>query len=97
MWEKASRSSTLNSIDHAHVSSCHFTADIWTEVQKVPPVTRTLCGSLLATTGSVVMNLVSPYIVLYNQYHAWNRLQAHFLGLLLSFPEVPIHAWHAYY
>ena len=37
------------------------------EIRKIPPVTRFLCISSLGVTLTTLMNLVSPYRVLYVQ------------------------------
>lgn len=33
----------------------------WDEIRKIPPVTRFLCGSSLAVSIPVMMQLMSPY------------------------------------
>ena len=39
--------------------------DILTEIKKIPPVTRFLCGSSLAVTGATIASIVSPYSVIF--------------------------------
>ena len=38
---------------------------ILAELRKIPPVTRFICGSHVGITGLVLLNLVSPYKILY--------------------------------
>lgn len=40
-------------------------ADILTEIRKIPPVTRFLVGSSLGVTFSAIMNLISPYYLVF--------------------------------
>lgn len=37
----------------------------WNEIRKIPPVTRFLCGSSLAVTLPVMLQLLSPYKVIF--------------------------------
>ena len=37
----------------------------WDELRKIPPVTRFLCGSSLAVSIPVMMQLLSPYKVIF--------------------------------
>jgi hypothetical protein len=37
----------------------------WNEIRKIPPVTRFLCGSSLAVTLPVMLELLSPYKVIF--------------------------------
>jgi Derlin-2/3 len=37
----------------------------WDEIRKIPPVTRFLCGSSLAVTLSVMLQLLSAYKVVF--------------------------------
>ncbi|KAJ3849193.1 Der1-like family-domain-containing protein [Lentinula lateritia] len=58
------------------------------ELKKIPPVTRFLCISLISVTGPVLMQLVSPYKVLYHQsfvfgergFEVWRLWSSFFLG-----------------
>ncbi|KAG5642536.1 hypothetical protein DXG03_002574 [Asterophora parasitica] len=45
------------------------------ELRKIPPVTRFLCASSLAVTIPVLMNIVSPYKVLYTYKYVFQQLQ----------------------
>ncbi|KXN80930.1 Derlin-2 [Leucoagaricus sp. SymC.cos] len=45
------------------------------EIRKIPPVTRFITGSSLAVTIPVLMNMVSPYTVLFVPEHILQRLQ----------------------
>ena len=49
--------------------------DIVTELRKITPVTRLLCGSLLGVTGPIIMGLVSAYKVLYDFPSVFNKFQ----------------------
>ncbi|KAG7096005.1 hypothetical protein E1B28_006687 [Marasmius oreades] len=57
-----------------------------TELRKIPPVTRFLCGSVLGITGPVLMGMVSPYKVLYasrlvfGKLELWRLYTSFFLG-----------------
>ncbi len=37
----------------------------WNEIRKIPPVTRFLCGSSLAVSLPVMLQLLSPYKVVF--------------------------------
>lgn len=37
----------------------------WDELRKIPPVTRFLCGSSLAVSIPVMLQLLSPYKVIF--------------------------------
>lgn len=37
----------------------------WDEIRKIPPVTRFLCGSSLAVSVPVMMQIMSPYKVIF--------------------------------
>lgn len=37
----------------------------WDEIRKIPPVTRFLCGSSLAVSVPVMLQLLSPYKVVF--------------------------------
>ncbi|TFK49325.1 DER1-domain-containing protein [Heliocybe sulcata] len=45
------------------------------EIQKIPPVTRFLCGSTLVVTLPVMLQLVSPYTVIFVKALVLSRLQ----------------------
>ncbi|TFY80979.1 hypothetical protein EWM64_g3037 [Hericium alpestre] len=56
------------------------------EIRKIPPVTRFLCGSTLAVTLPVMLELVSPYRVLFvrdfvtKRWEIWRVWSSFFLG-----------------
>ncbi|KAJ4467016.1 Der1-like family-domain-containing protein [Lentinula aciculospora] len=58
------------------------------ELKKIPPVTRFLCVSLVSVTGPVLMQLVSPYNVLFHHslvfgargFQVWRLWSSFFLG-----------------
>ncbi|GBE87386.1 Uncharacterized derlin-like protein [Sparassis crispa] len=58
----------------------------WDEIRKVPPVTRFLCGSSLAVTLPVMLQVLSPYHVVFVQelvtrrYELWRVFTSFFLG-----------------
>lgn len=45
------------------------------EIRKIPPVTRFLCGSTLAVTVPLLMNMVSGYKLIYTFNLAFKKLQ----------------------
>ncbi|TFK64202.1 DER1-domain-containing protein [Pluteus cervinus] len=46
-----------------------------TEIQKIPPITRFLCGSSLAVTLSVLTHVVSPHAVFFTKDLVFQKLQ----------------------
>jgi len=61
------------------------TPGFMTEIRKIPPVTRTLLAATLAVSGSVILQLVSPYKVLFvwkfvKQGQIWRIPTSFFLG-----------------
>ncbi|KAI0074993.1 DER1-domain-containing protein [Panus rudis PR-1116 ss-1] len=58
----------------------------WDEIRKIPPVTRFLCGSSLAVSLPVMVQLVSPYKVLFvrelvtRRFELWRVYTSFFLG-----------------
>jgi len=58
----------------------------WAELQKIPPVTRFLCGSSLAVTLPVMLQILSPYKVIFfrqlvtRKYEFWRIFTSFFLG-----------------
>ncbi|PCH44803.1 DER1-domain-containing protein [Wolfiporia cocos MD-104 SS10] len=59
---------------------------LWTEISKIPPVTRFLCGSSLAVTVPVLLEIVSPYKILFvkelvtGRWEVWRVFTSFFLG-----------------
>ncbi|KAG6810651.1 hypothetical protein H0H92_010914 [Tricholoma furcatifolium] len=49
--------------------------DFVAELRKIPPVTRFLCGSTLAVTGPMLMNMVSGYKLVYTYQLVFKKLQ----------------------
>ncbi|KAF8645584.1 hypothetical protein AX16_007718 [Volvariella volvacea WC 439] len=45
------------------------------EIRKIPPVTRFLCGSSLGVTLPVLLNIVSPYSVVFVKEFVFKKLQ----------------------
>ncbi|TRM62355.1 Der1-like family-domain-containing protein [Schizophyllum amplum] len=60
--------------------------DFMRELRKIPPVTRFLCFSSLAVTGTTLMNIVSSYKALYvrdlvlRRFEVWRLYTSFFLG-----------------
>jgi hypothetical protein len=58
----------------------------WSEIQKIPPVTRFLCGSTLAVSLPVMLQVVSPYKIVFvrefvtSNFEIWRPLTSFFLG-----------------
>ncbi|KAI0263044.1 DER1-domain-containing protein [Gloeopeniophorella convolvens] len=58
----------------------------WDELRKIPPVTRFLCGSSLAVTVPVMMQLLSPYKVVFvrqlvtQKFELWRVWSSFFFG-----------------
>ncbi|EPQ53682.1 DER1-domain-containing protein [Gloeophyllum trabeum ATCC 11539] len=50
-------------------------ASFWDEIRKIPPVTRFLCGSTLAVSLPVMLQIVSPYTVIFVKPLVMKRLQ----------------------
>ena len=50
-------------------------AEILAEIQKIPLVTRFLVGSYVGVTLSAVLNIVSPYNLIYINQLVTKRLQ----------------------
>ena len=50
----------------------------WDELRKIPPVTRFLCGSSLAVTIPVMMQLLSPYKVVFVRALVTQRFEVRF-------------------
>ncbi|KAH9835347.1 DER1-domain-containing protein [Rhodofomes roseus] len=59
---------------------------LWSEIQKVPPVTKFLCGSSLAITVPVLLESVAPYIYLFTRslvtekFEVWRVFTTFFIG-----------------
>ena len=45
------------------------------EIRKIPPVTRFLCGSSLAVSVPVMLQMLSPYRVVFVKELVMNRLE----------------------
>ena len=54
------------------------------EIRKIPPVTRFLCGSTLAVTLPVMLQLASPYKLLFVRELVTKRFEVCCLPLVLS-------------
>lgn len=58
----------------------------WDELRKIPPVTRFLCGSSLAVTLPVMLQLLSPYKVIFatkfvtQRFELWRIWSSFFFG-----------------
>ncbi|KAA1478160.1 DER1-domain-containing protein [Dentipellis sp. KUC8613] len=58
----------------------------WDEIRKIPPVTRFMCGSSLAVTVPVLLELLSPYRVVFvkelvtKKFEVWRIWTSFFLG-----------------
>jgi len=58
----------------------------WDELRKIPPVTRFMCGSSLAVTIPVMMQLLSPYKVVFvralvtQRFELWRVWSSFFFG-----------------
>ncbi|KAH9939857.1 DER1-domain-containing protein [Amylocystis lapponica] len=58
----------------------------WDEIRKIPPVTRFLCGSSLAVSVPVMMQVVAPYQVVFikdlvtRRFEVWRVFTSFFLG-----------------
>jgi len=58
----------------------------WDEIRKIPPVTRFLCGSSLAVTIPVMLQLLSPYKVVFvrelvtQRFELWRIWSSFFFG-----------------
>lgn len=56
------------------------------EIRKIPPVTRTLCGSLLVVSLPVMLHIVSPYKIIFvkelvtKKFEIWRVFTSFFLG-----------------
>lgn len=50
-------------------------AEIWTEIRKIPVVTRTLVALALGVTGPVALGLLDPYYVLWSSRHILKKLE----------------------
>jgi hypothetical protein len=50
----------------------------WDELRKIPPVTRFLCGSSLAVTIPVMLQLLSPYKVVFVRALVTERFEVSF-------------------
>ncbi|KZT70400.1 DER1-domain-containing protein [Daedalea quercina L-15889] len=59
---------------------------LWTEIRKIPPVTRFLCGSSLAVTVPVLLESVSAYLYFYDKslvtqrFQIWRVFTTFFIG-----------------
>jgi len=59
---------------------------LWDEIRKIPPVTRFLCGSSLVVSAPVMLEVVSPYTVIFvkelvtRRYEIWRVFTSFFLG-----------------
>ena len=49
--------------------------DIISEIKKIPPVTRFLCGSSLAVTGATIATIVSPYTIIFVKQLVFKRFE----------------------
>lgn len=47
------------------ISQFLTTMSFMDEIRKIPPVTRTLCGSLLVVSLPVMLHIVSPYKIIF--------------------------------
>lgn len=56
-----------------------------TEIRKIPPVTRFLCGSSLAVSLPVMLHLLSPYKVVFIQQYVTQRYEV----ALISYAKKP--------
>jgi Derlin-2/3 len=61
-------------------------SDIWHEIDKIPPVTRSLVGSSLAVTLPTLLQVVSPYKLVFirelvtKRWELWRLYTNFFLG-----------------
>ncbi|KZT00662.1 DER1-domain-containing protein [Laetiporus sulphureus 93-53] len=61
-------------------------AELWNEIRKIPSVTRFLCGSSLLVTVPVMLEIVSPYSIVFvkelvtRHYQVWRVFTSFFLG-----------------
>lgn len=52
------------------------------ELRKIPPVTRFLCGSLLSVTLPMILQVVSPYKLLFVREYVTKRYEVSSMALL---------------
>jgi Derlin-2/3 len=52
--------------------------DLITELKKIPPVTRFICGSSLAVTGATIANIISPYSIVFAKELVLKRFEVRF-------------------
>ncbi|EPS96873.1 hypothetical protein FOMPIDRAFT_1129502 [Fomitopsis schrenkii] len=59
---------------------------LWTEIRRVPPVTRFLCGASLAITVPVLLESMAPYVYFFERYmvtkkfEIWRVFTTFFIG-----------------
>jgi len=62
------------------------TSSILTEIRKIPPVTRFLCGSTLAVSIPLLLGILNPYLVVFhwsaiaNRFQIWRFFTSFFIG-----------------
>jgi Derlin-2/3 len=68
-----------------------------TEIRKIPPVTRFICGSSLGVTGAVLVGAVAPYTMLFVKDFVFKKLQVClFFILCVEFGLMVCQLWRLY-
>ena len=65
----------------------------WNEIRKIPPVTRFLCGSSLAVTLPVMLQLLSPYKVVFVREFVTQQFEVCFRALRVCLRSDETQLW----